>query len=159
YSQGIFSVPVFFDGGAGPGDAIAVSADADFFLTGGSLTSSVGSSVTLVGVEQAALTGGPGANVIDASAFTGLTTLDGQGGNDTLSGGSGVDVILGGDGDDTINSVTGGDDQINGGLGNDTYVLDPGSTITVTDDGGDDTLNLSPISSGGVTASVGAVSG
>src|SRR5262245_59789600 len=144
YSFGIFSMPVRFNGGSGP-DTIAVSANADFALTNSSLTSSVGSSVTLLGVEKAALTGGVGNNTLDASAFTGSTTLNGAAGNDKLLGGSGVDLMLGGSDNDTLTSDTGGNDTINGGGGDDTYLLDPGSTITVIDDGGDDTVNLSPI--------------
>jgi Ca2+-binding RTX toxin-like protein len=146
YGNGLFSFPVSFNGGTGSGDRVSVSANANFTLTNSLLSASVGSSVTLTGVEEAHLTGGAANNILDATAFSGTTRLDGGLGNDTLRGGAGVDEMFGGPGNDTLISVTGGNDVIQGGgLGNDTYILDPGSTITVIDDGGDDTINLSPI--------------
>src|SRR5439155_1469896 len=58
---------------------------------------------TLVAIEAVALTGGPGNNLLDASAFTlGPVTLDGAGGNDILKGGAGGDQLTGGAGEDSL---------------------------------------------------------
>src|SRR5262249_53893705 len=86
YTNGFFLVPVLFTGGAGGGDAILLSANVDFSLSNTSLITSQGSPVPLAGVEQAVLTGGAGNNRLDASAFTGSTTLDGGAGDDILIG-------------------------------------------------------------------------
>jgi Ca2+-binding RTX toxin-like protein len=55
---------------------------------------------SLTGIEQAHLIGTSGANKLDASGFTGPTTLEGLGGNDTLTGGQTDDVLRGGPGND-----------------------------------------------------------
>src|SRR5262245_23418446 len=66
YSTGLFTVPITFNGGAGSGDTIQVSLDANFTLSNTLLSSSQGSSVNLIGgsVEKANLTGGAGANTL-----------------------------------------------------------------------------------------------
>ncbi len=52
-----------------------------------------GENDTLASVEEATLTGGAGANVLNASAFTlGPVILDGAGGADSLLGGSAGDT-------------------------------------------------------------------
>lgn len=61
----------------------------------------------LAGIEQAALTGNAGDNVLRASAFAGAVSLDGGGGNDKLFGGKGNDVLTGGEGNDTLNGGPG----------------------------------------------------
>src|SRR5262249_48149820 len=141
--------PVAFNGGLSGNDQIIASADLNFTLTNSSLTASNGTSValsvTLIGVEAANLTGGPGHNRLDASSFSGTTTLNGGPGDDTLVGGFGVDTMVGSLGNDRLESLRGGNDQLQGGTGNDTYVIDPGSTATVSDDGGTDVLDLSQI--------------
>ena len=72
----------------GPGTSrVAESADVSFTLTDSSLTGLGTDSLT--GIEQASLTGGASANVIDASAFTGPSTLNGGGGGDLLLGAAG----------------------------------------------------------------------
>src|SRR5437667_210302 len=67
---------------------------------------------SLTGFEQGQLTGGAGANTIDASGFSGPVSLDGGAGNDTLIGGAGNDTLRGGL----------GNDNITGGAGIDTLV-------------------------------------
>lgn len=86
-------------------------------LTGGSDT---GLDV-LSGIETAALTGGPGNNIIRASAFTlGSVTLAGGAGNDKLFGGPHADLLVGNDGNDNLVGGA-GDDTFTGGLGNDKF--------------------------------------
>jgi Ca2+-binding RTX toxin-like protein len=115
------------DGGA---DTIVEAADADFILSDSSLG---GLGVdSLAEIEQASLTGGAGNNTIDASAFSGSTTLFGLGGNDSLAGGLGVDSLVGGPGNDTLSGSLSNDILI-GGIGNDS--LDGG--------GGNDTADFS----------------
>ena len=139
-AAGQFGFTISAGGGV---DTIASAGDVDYTLTDGSLAGG-GGKVALVGVDRAELTGGPSANLIDASGFSGPTVLNGGGGNDTIEGGSGNDMIYGGDGDDVLTSTTHGDDHIEGGDGDDTYVLDTGSTITVIDSGGTNTIDMGP---------------
>mgnify|MGYP005734201243 FL=1 len=73
----------------------------------------------LVSIEQANLTGGAGANTLDASAFSGKTVLSGGDGNDILLGGSNSDILLGGDGKDQITGGA-GSDRVDGGADADT---------------------------------------
>jgi len=84
------------------------------------------------GIEQATLTGGASANLIDASNFTGNVTLFGMGGNDTLSGGAGNDVLLGGDGNDSLTGL-GGSDQLSGALGDDAIFGGTGKDVLFED--------------------------
>jgi len=114
------------DGGVGD-DRVTESADTDFTLTNTSLTSAALGTDTLVGITRAQLTGGASGNTINASAFTGIATLDGADGNDIILspaggslviGGAGADSITGGAGADTI-SGDAGNDTIRGGAGND----------------------------------------
>lgn len=114
-------------GGTGT-DTVVQTADGAQTLSNAQLTG-LGTD-TLSSIERANLTGGSGNDTINASAFTGTTTLNGLGGDDTLTGGSGVDTISGGDDEDTLVG-NGGNDILNGDNGNDT--LNGGS--------GNDTLN------------------
>ncbi|HEV3473889.1 MAG TPA: calcium-binding protein [Actinomycetota bacterium] len=121
-------------GGAGI-DRIVHTADTSFTLTNTTLTGLGTDAVS--GIEEAALTGGPGANRFDASAFSGTVTLTGSTGNDVLLGGAADDRLLGqegndratgNDGDDFLKGAKGkdrlagkeGKDTLNGGTGNDT---------------------------------------
>ncbi len=100
--------------GNGGNDTLVETGDTNFTLTDAQLTDSAGFVDTLTDIEIAILTGGPGANTIDASGFSGTTTLSGLGGNDSLVGGSGPDTLIGG----------AGDDSLKGGPGNDVYLFD-----------------------------------
>ena len=99
-------------GGAGF-DTLVESGDVNFRLTNSQLTG-LGTDM-LSGLDAAVLTGGPGANLIDASGFSKPVTINGLDGNDTLFGGSAVDRIDGGNGNDRIsggagaNTLFGGD--------------------------------------------------
>ncbi len=94
-------------------DTLVESGDVNFKLT---TTQLIGLGTdTLSGIDAAQLTGGSGANLIDAGAFTKPVTLLGGDGNDTLIGGSATDRIDGGAGNDRItggagmNTLFGGD--------------------------------------------------
>ncbi len=122
--------------GGGGLDTVVETRDVTFTLSNTSLN--IGGQVdSLSSIESARLTGGAGANTLNASAFTlGPVVLDGAGGNDTLRGGAGNDRLIGGVGNDSLV----------GGGGNDTYVLAPGGgteTITEAAGGGTDTLDYS----------------
>jgi Ca2+-binding RTX toxin-like protein len=114
------------DGGMGT-DTVEEAGDQDFTLADGSLTGGSTGTDTLIGIEQAELTGGDSGNVIDASGFSGSATINGGNGADQITGGAIVDLIYGNDGDDTIsggggNDIIhgmGGDDIIDGGDGDD----------------------------------------
>lgn len=106
------------DGGLGT-DTLSETGDADFVLTNTQLTGF--GTDTLIGIEAARLTGGDYNNKFDARAFTGLTTLIGNNGNDTLIGGTMNDVLDGGAGDDGLAGLN-GNDTITGGAGYDTIL-------------------------------------
>lgn len=111
--------------GLGGDDRIKESANTNFTLTNTTLAGA--GSDTLNSIELATLTGGAGNNTIDASAFSGVVSLDGGPGNDQLSGGAGNDVLLGAVGNDTLNGNEGNDsligasddDTLRGGSGSD----------------------------------------
>ena len=141
-----FTGAVNFDGGLGT-DMIVATAAANMTLTNAALIG-VGSGVTLVSVEQARLTiSGSTGRTIDASGFSGPTTLTGGTGADVLIGGSGVDSILGGNGNDSLSGRDGndklfgqaGDDKMRGGNDNDS--MDGGAgNDTMDGEAGNDTL-------------------
>ncbi len=160
------------DGGGGA-DRVVETADSSFALTDASLTGAGNDS--LAAIELATLTGGPGANSLDASGFTGAVTLDGAGGADTLSGGSGGAVLNGAAGTDTLNggsasdTLSGGEDgdvlngrgaadTLNGGSGDDT--LDGGAdSVNDTLDGAAGTDRVAATTSGNLTLQNGSLVG
>ncbi|MFT5326203.1 MAG: cyclophilin family peptidyl-prolyl cis-trans isomerase [Planctomycetaceae bacterium] len=121
------------DGGEGD-DRVSETADTDFVLLDGSLTSAVTGNDTLTSIEGGVLTGGASANTINASAFSGTSTLNGAGGNDSITGTAQNDVISGGDDDDLINGGLGAD-TISGDGGNDRLIGESNADVTaaVTD--------------------------
>lgn len=122
--------------GNGGNDVLFEQADADMVLTDTSLV--IGTQVdTFRGIAQVVLTGGDGANRLDASAVTAMrVTLDGGAGNDVLLGGAGDDILIGGLGDDTLVGGA-GDDTLTGGGGADTIDGGAGTdTLDETHDGG-----------------------
>ncbi len=116
-------------------DTIIESGASTYILTDATLEA-VGSgtgSDALLSIEQAKLTTANTASTVDASGFTGKTTLTGGNGDDTLMGGSGMDSILGGSGNDSLTG-NGGNDTLSGQAGTDS--LDGGDgTDLVTDSG------------------------
>lgn len=98
-------------GGQGFIDWVEAAADNDFVITD---TSLVGDGTDqLANVEGARLTGGPGNNRFDATAFSGDTVIEGGDGDDTLLGSNQSDSLAGGSGDDLLI----------GGAGDDTYLF------------------------------------
>ena len=123
-------------GGGGTRDRIVEQGNVDFTLTDGSLTG-LGNDV-IGGIDLAILTGGSGANRLDASGFSGRVTLDGNTGSDTLVGGANRDLLIGGSGNDNLDG--GGDnDLLLGGSGNDFLFGNQGED-TLLGEGGNDTL-------------------
>lgn len=133
--------------GAGGNNTIAETADADFTITDTDITIA-GVSTTLSNMQKALLTGGSSDNTIDASGFTGQTTLIGLGGNDFLIGGSANDTLIGGFGDDILSGNAGNDlyqFNVDEPLGADFILESPGAAF------GSDTLDFSPTTISGVT--------
>jgi predicted outer membrane repeat protein len=123
-------------GGGGTRDRIVEQGNVDFVLTNGSLTG-LGNDV-IGGIDLAILTGGSGANRLDASGFSGKVTLDGSTGDDTLVGGANRDRLIGGSGNDNLDG--GGDnDWLLGGSGND-FLFGNHGEDTILGEGGNDTL-------------------
>ena len=153
--------------GGGGADRVVETADSSFTLTDASLGGAATGNDSLASIEHATLTGGPGANALDASGFTGAATLNGVGGADTLSGGSGgatlngaagADTLIGGSASDILNGDEDGDDldgrgaadTLNGGGGDDT--LDGGAdTVNDTLDGAAGTDRVAATTSGNLT--------
>ena len=117
------------DGGAGT-DEVRQTAGGNQSLSDTTLI--VGAfSYALSSIERATLTGDAGANVINASGFSGSATIFGSDGNDTLTGGSGNDSIDGGNNDDKISGGL-GNDVLVGGSGNDVLSETASGTMTLT---------------------------
>lgn len=112
------------DGGAGI-DILVATADVNFVLSD---TQLIGEGIdTLRRIEQAELSGGVSANSINAASFTGITRLNGQGGDDTITGGSTDDVIAGGAGSDSLIGGPGNDKLLGQGSSGDILFGDAGS--------------------------------
>ncbi|MDH7502006.1 MAG: SdrD B-like domain-containing protein [Verrucomicrobiota bacterium] len=124
--------------GAGGTNTIVETADADFTLSDTEITIA-GVSTTLVSIQKALLTGSSSDNTIDASGFTGQTTLIGLGGNDTLIGGADDDILSGNAGNDVYQF------DADESLGADFILESPGVAF------GSDTLDFSPTTTSGVT--------
>lgn len=122
------------DGSLGT-DVLVETGNVDFTLTDTTLDG-LGMDM-LTSIEQAQLTGGFSANTIDASAFTGQTTLLGLGGGDTLTGGTDSDSLSGGTGDDEVNGGA-GDDVLSNETGDDTLSGDAGNDTISGGDGNDE---------------------
>ncbi len=124
------------NGGGGTRDRIVEQGNVDFTLTNGSLTG-LGNDV-IGGIDLAILTGGSGANRLDASGFSGKVTLDGSTGDDTLIGGSNRDRLVGGSGNDNLDGGA-DNDWLLGGSGDDFLFGNQGED-TILGEGGSDTL-------------------
>ena len=142
-------------GGLGSGDQVNVTADVNFVLTNATLTGN--GSYGLSGIEAASLTGGGSANNINASGFTGRTTLVGMAGADTLTGGAGPDVILGGNDDDTLTGGKGAN-SLDGGSGSNDRWIEVGDlniTLVATGTPGEDVDTVTAIEFASLTGGAG----
>jgi Ca2+-binding RTX toxin-like protein len=119
-------------------DRVVETRNANMTLSNTTLSIGAEGNDSLTSIEQAILTGGSSNNQLNASSFSGTTTLVGLAGNDTLTGGSNADVLEGGEGNDNI-SGQGGNDKLDGGADNDTLVGEAGSDILLGG-AGDDSL-------------------
>ena len=125
-----------FDGGAGT-DTLVDSNGVGFVLSNTGISWGGGSVDALSGIEVVDLTGGDGADVMNAKNFTGKVTLHGGGGNDHLHGGIGANFLYGDGGDDDIRG-TEGIDNLYGGAGNDYLAGEGGDDLLNGDDGDDE---------------------
>jgi hypothetical protein len=110
-----------------------------------------GASKTFNGVKKIGVDAGEGNDMINLSAISLPSSVDGKGGNDTILGGGGSDTLHGGlgndsivggfgadslfgdDGDDTLDAADGtADPKVDGGNGNDTIKADPTDSKTGT---------------------------
>jgi len=129
------------DGGQGV-SVLYEQGDVDFVLRtvdGTTELSGLGTDDLVGNFAAAILIGGPSGNRIDASEFSGRTTLTGGDGNDQILGTENQDMIDGGAGDDLIYANS-GSDIINGGDGADT--IDGARGLdTILGGDGNDSLN------------------
>jgi len=124
-------------------DTVAVAGDGDWKVNDARARLVQAEEVTTLGsIEIAAVTGGPGANLISGGAFTGTLRLKGRGGGDLLQAGTGNDRILGGDGNDFVQAGD-GDDELEGGVGDDTLSGESGND-ELSGGRGDDTCRGGP---------------
>ena len=114
------------DGGTGY-DRVFEWADVNFTITDSQLSGGLGTDL-ISNFEEVKLTGGVGANRLDAGGFSGRAVLWGSGGEDTLIGGGDRDQLNGGPGDDSIVG-NGGNDTLYGGSGDDTLVGGAGNDV------------------------------
>jgi Ca2+-binding RTX toxin-like protein len=124
-------------------DAVSVAGDGDWKINDARAWLVQADEITTLGsIEFAAVTGGPGSNLISGGSFTGNLRLKGRGGGDLLQAGEGDDLILGGDGNDFVQAGS-GDDELEGGTGDDSLGGESGND-ELSGGGGDDTCRGGP---------------
>lgn len=149
----------FIDGEEGD-NTLVETGNVNFVLTDSQLTG-LGADQLSRMTFAAVLTGGNGANRIDARSYSGRVTLNGGAGNDTLLGTAKDDMLLGGSGNDLLAGYGGNDllngndgqDTLFGGTGNDTLLGGADADVLLGEEGDDrvlgqgnsnDTLNGGP---------------
>ncbi|MFO0875988.1 MAG: RHS repeat-associated core domain-containing protein [Gemmataceae bacterium] len=163
--NGLFALPAGsrFDAGAGH-DRLVARFDGNLVVTATSIQVGL-FHLEFSDLEQVEMAGGPGNNVLDASAFGGTAVLNGGPGNDVLRGGRANDLLTGGPGNDLIVGNGGADTLVEtantnmtltngrffGGmlLGSDT--LSSVEQATLTGGAGNNVLNASRFTLGSVT--------
>ena len=136
--------------GATGNNTVLATADSNMTLTNTTLTIG-GTNNTLANVQVAKLTGGTAnVHIIDASGFSGSTTLQAGPNGDTLIGGTSTDVLISGAGNDTLRGGAGNDIyrfNVDGPQGQDTVDELPGNGL--------DILDFSAAKNTGVTVNLG----
>jgi Ca2+-binding RTX toxin-like protein len=110
------------DGSGGDHDSVVSVNDSDFVLSDSALTRTTGGAFTLVSIEVADLTGGPGPNSFSVSNWSGDATLDGAGGSDVYT----VNLTTNDSGNTTIadSGTTGADSvTLNGTAAADSIIM------------------------------------
>lgn len=125
-SQGTDSI----DGGADT-DRISEQGNTDFVVNGLQVSSAETGTDTAANIERIELSGGSGANLLDARLATVPVLLNGGTGNDSLFGGAFADELVGGSGDDVLSGGA-GQDILNGGVGNDTVYEKANTNFVIT---------------------------
>jgi Ca2+-binding RTX toxin-like protein len=124
-------------------DTVSLAGDGDWKINEARALLVQADEITTLGsIGLAAVTGGPGANLISGWSFTGNLRVKGRGGGDLLQTGTGNDRILGGGGDDFVQAGS-GDDELEGGAGSDTLSGESGND-ELRGGGGDDTCRGGP---------------
>ena len=124
-------------------DTVSLAGDGDWKINDARSRLVQADEVTTLGsIELAAVTGGPGANLIFGDSFTGNLRLKGRGGGDLLQAGEGNDRILGGGGNDFVQAGS-GDDELEGGTGDDSLSGESGND-ELSGGGGADTCRGGP---------------
>ena len=124
-------------------DTVSLAGDGDWKINDARARLVQADEVTTLGsIELAAVTGGPGANLIFGDSFTGNLRLKGRGGGDLLQAGEGNDRILGGGGNDFVQAGS-GDDEIKGRIGDDSLSGESGKD-ELRGGGGADTCRGGP---------------
>lgn len=124
-------------------DTVSLAGDGDWKINDGRSRLVQANEITTLGsIEIAAITGGPGANLIFGDSFTGNLRLKGRSGGDLLQAGEGDDRILGGGGNDFVQGGS-GDDDIEGGTGHDSLSGESGRD-ELSGGGGADTCRGGP---------------
>lgn len=130
------------NGGKGR-DTVSLAGDGDWKINDARSRLVQADEITRLGsIEIAAITGGPGANLIFGDSFTGNLRLRGRSGGDLLQAGEGNDRILGGGGNDFVQAGS-GDDEIEGGMGDDSLSGESGRD-ELSGGGGADTCRGGP---------------
>jgi Ca2+-binding RTX toxin-like protein len=124
-------------------DTVSLAGDGDWKINDARSRLVQADEITTLGsIELAAVTGGPGANLIFGDSFTGNLRLKGRGGGDLLQAGEGNDRILGGGGNDFVQAGS-GDDEIKGRIGDDSLSGESGKD-ELRGGGGADTCRGGP---------------
>ncbi len=124
--------------GGGVSDTLIAAKGANMTLKDASIATGDGISMTLSGIGAAKLTNTDSAHTLDASGFSGTTSLTAGTGGDVLLSGPGNDTLVGGSGSDILVGG-GGNDSLTGGGGRDLLIGGAGAS-TLSGGGGDDLL-------------------